>query len=126
MRHLHIWLLEDDPLNAELVCELLSAAGHEVRHAGNAAGFRALALETPPPDLALMDILIPDGDGAALLEELRRGGHLDAIPVLALTAKAEPHEAARFRQAGFINVLIKPIDTRSFVSAIEIAATKGD
>lgn len=119
-----VLLVEDDRLNAELARDLLEVHGHEVAHAPDAAALRDVMGE-PAPDVVLMDLLLPDGNGTDLLGELRRIQRFDAVPVVAVTAQALTGDAERLLQAGFDGVLHKPIDTRSFVVAIEAFVETG-
>lgn len=124
MRPLRVLLVEDNRLNQELVCDLLEAAGHTVHVAGDGSAMRAhLAADGAPPDIILLDVLLPGTDGVALLGELRRGS-FSGLPVVAVTAQALPGDLERFTAAGFDAVLTKPIDTRSFVAAVEQQAER--
>ncbi|MEP6652296.1 MAG: response regulator [Myxococcales bacterium] len=81
-------LVEDNLMNAELARTLLELAGHQVRVVTTGAAFREAVAKGPPPDIVLMDILLPDANGAALLAALRAAGQWAAVPVVALTAQA--------------------------------------
>jgi CheY-like chemotaxis protein len=124
---LDIILVEDNAMNFELARDLLEARGHRVRLAENGARFRDYLRGDAPPDLILMDILLPDTDGVTLLGELRSSS-FRGVPVIALTAQASPQDLARFRSAGFDAIITKPIDTRAFESdilrTVEISRTK--
>jgi CheY-like chemotaxis protein len=119
-----VLLVEDDRLNAELACDLLEGHGHEVAHAPDAAALRDV-MRDASPDIVLMDLLLPDGNGSDLLGELRRLPRYDAVPTVAVTAQALTGDAERLLQAGFDGVLHKPIDTRSFVPSIEAFVESG-
>src|SRR5690606_41049477 len=80
-------LVEDDPVVAEVIAGLLRARGHEVKVAGH--GLAALAeAAVLPLDAALLDLDLPGMDGLALARQLRAQGV--AIPLLAITARADP------------------------------------
>jgi CheY-like chemotaxis protein len=115
---LFILLVEDNPLNAELACALLEGDGHTVAHAPSADAFRARLGAEQTPDIVLMDILLPDADGVALLGELRAKERFAAIPAVAVTAQALAGETERFLAAGFDGVITKPIDTRTFAAEV--------
>jgi CheY-like chemotaxis protein len=119
---LRILMVEDNALNAELVRDLLEMAGHSVVVACDGADFRD-RLVHDPPDIVLMDLLLPDADGRDLLGELRRAGRFEHVPVVALTAQALSGDADRLLSAGFDGVLNKPIDTRTFVASVRDLAT---
>jgi CheY-like chemotaxis protein len=116
---LRVLLVEDNRLNQELVRDLLEAAQHEVAVANDGAAFRALIAGGVRPDIVVMDILLPDGDGVGLLRWLRDRPAYDDVPVLAVTAQVLAGDAERFIAAGFDAVIGKPIDTRRIVAEIE-------
>ena len=115
---IRVILVEDNPLNAELATDLLELGGHSVTLATSAAAFRKL-LAQPPGDIVLMDIRLPDGDGVALLSDLRSTEGWHAVPVVAMTAHALIGDRQRFLETGFTDVVTKPIETRTFRSHVE-------
>ena len=80
-----VLLVEDEPRLAQLVARELEAAGYSVRHARDGASALRLFAEAPP-DLVLLDWMLPGMDGLEVLRRLRQGS---AVPVLMLTARAE-------------------------------------
>jgi CheY-like chemotaxis protein len=119
-----VLLVEDDRLNAELAGDLLEIDGHDVTHAPDAAGLRAHLGDTPP-DVVLMDLLLPDGNGVDLMADLRRLPAYATVPIVAVTAQALTGDTERLLAAGFDGVLHKPIDTRTFVVAVEAFVKSG-
>jgi len=119
---LRILMVEDNALNAELARDLLEMGGHSVVVACDGADFRDW-LARDPPDIVLMDLLLPDADGRELLGELRRVTRFDRVAVVALTAQALSGDAERLLAGGFDGVLNKPIDTRTFVASVQNLAT---
>lgn len=122
---LRVLLVEDNPLNQELVRDLLEVAGHEVTVAANGEALRALVASDVTPNVILMDILLPGKDGVTLLHELRTRSAFSVVPIVAVTAQALAGDRQHFLQAGFNGVLTKPIDTRTFVAEVERYATRG-
>lgn len=112
---MRVIVVEDNAMNSELARDLLELAGHEVQVAPDGAAFRAL-LDGPPPELIIMDLLLPDANGVALLGEAR--ARWGAIPVVAVTAHAVAADRERLLGAGFDRVLTKPIDTRTFADEV--------
>ncbi|MEM1416387.1 MAG: hybrid sensor histidine kinase/response regulator [Myxococcota bacterium] len=111
-RVLHI---EDDPHSRRLVEKLLVAGGHEVVEAtGGLEGIRLAA--TLHPDLVLVDINVPDLDGYEVTLRLKAMPHLEAVPVVAITAEGDRQTSLAVGADGFI---AKPIDARRFVATVE-------
>jgi two-component system cell cycle response regulator DivK len=116
-------VVEDNDSNFELVEFLLSEAGWEVDRASDSAQFSAL-LGRDPPDVVLLDMHLPDVPGLDLLRLLRSVPGFARVPVLALTAHAMRGDRERFLAAGCDGYLSKPIDTATFVAAVEAAAAR--
>jgi CheY-like chemotaxis protein len=66
--------------------------------------------EADPPDVILLDVMMPGLDGPSTLSALRSRPRTASIPVVFLTAKAMPAEIERLRGLGAKGVLIKPFD----------------
>lgn len=111
-------LLVDDCLpNLKLTRFLLTQGGFEVGTAESAEQ-ALLALEECVPDMILMDIQLPGMDGLALTRHLRRDASLRAVPIVAFTASAIKGDEELALAAGCDGYITKPIDTRTFVSAV--------
>jgi len=111
-------LLVDDCLpNLKLTRFLLKQGGFKVGTAESAEQALA-ALEECVPDMILMDIQLPGMDGLALTRHLRRDASLRAVPIVAFTASAIKGDEELARAAGCDGYITKPIDTRTFVSAV--------
>lgn len=108
-------LVEDDPLVARVVQGLLERQGHSVAHAPHGlAALSALAGETF--DAALLDLDLPGLDGLELARLLRRQGQ--ALPLLAITARADPRAEPESRAAGMDGFLRKPVTGELLASAL--------
>jgi CheY-like chemotaxis protein len=108
-----ILIVEDNPLNLELVVDLLTAEGYVVRQALSGEEGVRLALQQPP-SLILMDLRMPGIDGYAALKALRGDPRTAHIPTVALTAQAMNGDREAVAAAGFDGYISKPIDTRVF------------
>ena len=108
-----VLIVEDNEKNMKLVRDILQAVGYAPIEASS--GEEAIALATAEaPALVLMDIQLPDLDGAAALQRLRADERTARVPVLALTAQAMQGDRERFLAAGFDGYLEKPISVRAF------------
>lgn len=116
-----ILLVEDDPDQAALIGQLLAREGYQVSTV--ATGARAVdAAELHEPHLVFMDIGLEggmDGVEAAVLVRKRTG-----LPVVFLTAHAEPETLDRAREAEPFGYLIKPIQPAQLRATVEIALHK--
>lgn len=102
-----ILLVEDDPLQQELVENALQPHGLEVRPAGTAAAARA---RLDNADLVILDLGLPDGDGLDLLSELREW-HPE-VPVVVVSARASVEDRVLGLALGADDYVPKPFDLR--------------
>jgi len=104
-----ILLVEDDPLNVDMLSRRLRKRQFEVIVAEN--GQRAVDLGASElPDLILMDLGIPVLDGWEATRRLKADPRTAAIPIIALTARAMPEELQSALDAGCDDSDTKPID----------------
>ncbi|MDP4022769.1 PAS domain S-box protein [Methylobacterium sp. NEAU 140] len=118
-------LAEDTPLNQELACALLRAAGHAVDVVAD--GAEALrAVQESPYDLVLMDVQMPVMDGVSATRRIRALDHPAArVPIVALTANVLPQQVAEFRVAGMTDHVGKPFTRATLLDAIDRWALGG-
>jgi CheY-like chemotaxis protein len=115
----YILLIEDNPLNAEIVTILLSTLKLEVRHAMKGLEGAKMARQDRPT-LILMDFDLPDIDGRTLALQLKKQlGDKNAPPIVAVTAhvgKSEERLAKHFGCTAFVG---KPIVDDEFLTLIQ-------
>lgn len=112
-----ILVVEDNPLNLELVSDILEAHGYQVRQA--VSGKEAVQdVEAHIPDLILMDIQLPGLDGLTVTGIIKDNAETAAVPIIALTAHAMRGDEEKAREAGCDGYISKPIDTRSLPETI--------
>ena len=108
-----VLVVEDNPVNLELVTELVEQEGCRVLTAGSGeAGLRLARAERP--DLILMDLQLPGMTGYEATRRLKADPATAAIPVLAITAFAMPGDDLKARKAGCNAYLTKPLDAQVF------------
>jgi two-component system KDP operon response regulator KdpE len=108
----HVLIVEDSALVASAMRLLLEDAGHSVTEAGSvAAAVEAVAVASRVPDVALLDLTLPDGDGLRVLAQLRAMGREPRIAV-AVTGRDDPGVRERCLAAGCHAVLLKPVPAR--------------
>jgi two-component system, NtrC family, response regulator AtoC len=124
MAETRILVLDDDALIRTVLSERLQRTGHQVTVAGTVAEAKAL-LRTFVPDLALLDMKLPDGEGTDLFPELI--GELD-VPVIMMTAHATVQSAVAALRQGARDLLEKPMTWErleaSVASALEVTALR--
>ncbi|MEE9151054.1 MAG: response regulator [Thermoplasmata archaeon] len=113
-----ILVVEDNPLNMELVCDILEANGYAVYQASAADEGIKIAKENIP-HLILMDIQLPGMDGLAATQILKDDIITRDIPVVALTAHAMKGDEQKAFEAGCSGYITKPIDTRELPKLVK-------
>jgi|SRR5580704_4510168 CheY-like chemotaxis protein len=108
MNH-RIMVVEDNPLNRELLCDWLDTEGFNVVPAENIDEAMA-AFERQPPHAVLLDVQLGPEDGLALAAWIREDPRFRSLPVIAVTAHAMVTDQQRVMQAGCNACVSKPID----------------
>jgi DNA-binding response OmpR family regulator len=111
-------MIEDDARLARMVSEYLGQSGFVVNHAGD--GRKGLdALQAAPPDLVILDLMLPDMDGLEVCRRIRAlPGTLAQVPVLMLTAKGDPMDRIIGLEIGADDYLPKPFEPRELLARI--------
>ena len=105
-----ILLVDDHPMNRELGSAMLILAGCDVEVAEDGDEAVRIAAERDF-DVILMDIHMPRMDGVAATEAIRAlAGSRGAAPIIAVTADVQPQQLERYRRAGMVDHIAKPID----------------
>lgn len=122
-----ILLVEDEPADAHLVrmAFMESRVLVDLRHVTD--GVDALAyleqapgfIDTPRPDLILLDLNMPRMDGRTFLAELKRREDLRGIPVVVLTTSDVERDVVAAYDLGAAGYIVKPVDLDQFMSVIQ-------
>jgi CheY-like chemotaxis protein len=113
-----VLVIDDDPAVRLVLQRNLEHAGFEVRTAEDGSGGIAAA-RSGAPDIIVLDLLMPDGDGFHVLDQLGRDPATATLPVIVLTAITEPGMKERCREAGAAHVMTKPFDPDALASEIQ-------
>jgi len=113
---MRILVVEDDKKTAAFIVDGLQRAGFAVDHAGNGEDGFHLAL-TEPYDAAVVDIMLPKGDGLSLVEELR--AQKINTPVVLLSAKRSVSDRVRGLQRGGDDYLTKPFSFAELLARVQ-------
>jgi two-component system phosphate regulon response regulator PhoB len=100
-----------------LITLKLTQAGHQVRGFGDGLSAAADAREHPP-DLAVLDVMMPGMSGLEVCQELRQDPATANIPVILLTAMAREADIAAGLAAGADDYIVKPFSPRDFTMRI--------
>ena len=128
-RSLAILLVEDMPINQELVQAVLEAKGHKVDVVGDGAE-AIMAVETFVYDLVLMDVQMPFVDGLTATRSIRAlAGDCRFVPIVAMTANVLKTQIDAAIDAGMDDVLAKPLSIdamQAILSKVERGALRAD
>ncbi|HEY1337718.1 MAG TPA: response regulator [Bryobacteraceae bacterium] len=113
-----ILIVDETPTNRKLAQRVLAGAGYDARTAENAESALAL-LPDFQPLLVLTDLRLSGMDGLALARRIKQDPLTRQTVVIALTGRNAEHDVKRALEAGCDDYIVKPIDTRTFPSAIE-------
>ena len=112
-----ILIVEDDPDIAELVARYLDKAGYTTERAWS--GRDGLdAVRAKPPDLIVLDVMLPHIDGLEVCRLLRANDKTSAIPIIMLTARAEESERIVGLEIGADDYLAKPFSPNELVARV--------
>jgi two-component system, sensor histidine kinase len=116
-----ILVLDDRPVERELLELVLGSAGHTVLQAANGEDALALA-RAEHPDLIIADVLMPGMDGYQFVRALREDPETAATRVILCTATYDEDEVRRLALAcGVSHILIKPVEPEKVLRAVEVA-----
>jgi two-component system, OmpR family, alkaline phosphatase synthesis response regulator PhoP len=115
-----ILVAEDDPDVLRLLEQLMGALG-EVVTAVDGLDVLAKVRMGPPPDVVVMDIMMPNMDGLTVAKELKNDPELAHVPVVMLTARTGPRDIVAGINAGARFYVTKPFKTDELVAKVQKA-----
>ena len=116
----YILVVDDDPNISRLVTLYLEREGYEVKTA--ARGDDAVNEFTRlPPDMMLLDVMLPGMDGYQVLKSVRKSS---AIPVIMLTARDETFDKVLGLELGADDYITKPFDAKELVARVKAVLTR--
>lgn len=113
-----ILMIEDEEDIAFLIQFMLERHGFSVEHAADGRQALEIIGSGRPPDLTLMDIMLPYHDGLELIERLRAQPGWEQVPVLMLTAKAREVDIVRALELGADDYVTKPFQPEELLARI--------
>lgn len=119
-----ILVVEDDRDLCELLSYNLGRSGYEVQIAERVADAKA-ALEGAKPDLIVLDVMLPDGDGFDFCRELRADQALRGVPILFLTARSQEIDKVLGLEIGGDDYITKPFSPRELMARVKAHLRRG-
>ena len=122
-----IYVVDDEPDMVELLATVLKAEGHEVETYTDGRTALARVLEEPP-ELLLLDLMMPDLDGMELLKLLRLDTRGADVPVLVVSARSGHQDQLGTLQLGANAYICKPFSPRELVRQVRqlLGSTGGE
>jgi len=111
--------IEDNPINALIVRELVAQRGNLTLDEADDGASGIHCARSAQPDLILLDMQLPDIDGLEVLRRLRADPSTASIPCIALSANAMPEDIQLALGAGFADYWTKPLDFRVFLGTLD-------
>ena len=113
-----IYVVEDDDSIREMLLYALKAAGFDAMGMDNGSDVLP-TLEDSPPDLLLLDIMLPGIDGISILRNMRSSGAMEGIPVIMLTAKGSELDRVKGFDCGADDYVVKPFSVMEVISRVK-------
>jgi two-component system alkaline phosphatase synthesis response regulator PhoP len=113
-----IYIVEDDADIREIVIYALQAAGFGAEGFADGNGFFARVEEGDPPDLLLLDLMLPEADGFTILNRLRGYAKTKSLPVIIITAKTSESSKVKGLDAGADDYITKPFGVMELISRV--------
>lgn len=113
-----VLIVEDEEHIVEALTFLLAREGFEVRARGDGAAAVEMIFRDPP-DVLVLDAMLPSVDGFEILRRLRGDPGLETLPVLMLTAKGQKRDRAVAEASGVSLFMTKPFSNDEVVEAVK-------
>lgn len=110
-------IVEDSPDIADLIVRYLQRAGHTTQHLVS-GGAVARHVKASPPDLIVLDLMLPDLDGLQVCQALRHDPATAAIPIIMLTARADEADRIHGLELGADDYVSKPFSPKELVARV--------
>ncbi len=113
-----VLVVEDDVHIAQVLIFMLERQGYLVTHAADGRAAVQHVVSQPPPDLVLLDVMLPYVDGFEILGLIRAQAGWEASPVIMLTAKNTERDTVRALDAGANDFIIKPFQPQELLARL--------
>jgi DNA-binding response OmpR family regulator len=113
-----VLIAEDEAHIVESLSFVLGREGYDVISVADGEAALARLRGSHPPDLMILDVMLPRRNGFEVLKAVRSDQRLSWLPVLMLTAKAQPHDRALAEEIGVEAYITKPFSNRDVVEQV--------
>jgi two-component system, cell cycle response regulator len=115
-----IFVADDNPILLQGISRALSAGGYTVRTASSGSGLLSMLRAAPePPDLLLLDVMMPEMSGLDVLREVHGDSRWSDLPVVLITAASDESLPVSALQSGAVDFLTKPFRLGELMARIE-------
>ena len=114
-----ILIVEDDEDLVRLATHWLEREGYKVEHAADGGAALGLLGRDPLPALVLLDVMLPKIDGFEVLRQIRADKRTKTLPVVMVTSFSRDRDAARGRELGANDYIVKPLHELDFLKRVE-------
>ncbi len=112
-----VLVVEDNALLMMMYKSAIGEIGADLLHAKSGEDAVKMA-HREPPDLVIMDIVLPGMSGITTARALRQLAGMQDVPIVAVTTQAELEETEALKEAGFVGTLTKPVNLDEFLQMI--------
>ncbi len=112
-----VLVIEDEPNISEALRFILTREGWRVDVSADGRAMLT-ALQADPPDLLILDVMLPGLSGFEILQSLRDGAETRELPVLMLTAKGQGADRAQAERLGVTRFMTKPFANAEVIAAV--------
>ena len=113
-----IYIVEDDQNIREIESFALKNSGYQIQDFSNAKDFYR-AMNERKPDLAILDIMLPDEDGMEILQKLRKNPETKRLPIMMVTAKTTELDRVKGLDSGADDYMSKPFGVMELISRVK-------
>lgn len=122
MSAIRILVVDDEPINLEIIADCLEDSGYELTMADTAeAAWEELVRAREPFDLLVLDRMLPGMDGLGLVNRIKSDARLEGLPVIMQTAAATPEQVREGLAAGANYYLTKPFEPETLQTIVRAA-----
>jgi signal transduction histidine kinase len=113
-----ILIVDDTPANLQLLAQMLSEQGYKVRMAQDGT-MALMSIESSPPDLILLDIMMPELNGYEVCSKLKASSFTKDIPIIFISALNEVFDKVKAFEVGGVDYITKPFQAQEVLARVE-------